>query len=340
MKYREQDIIQFFHLTPFGQKGWLIADKCPYCGAKDKFGVKFDSYYKGKKVSSFNCFAGSCKKHGSVYQLLKDFNRLDLVDIKFVNIYKELEEKRIIFEEEENVDYSMIECEVPLGYKRIYNHSYLKERGFDNQFFQIHNIGVTSLDPHVGKDYIVFLLEDQDKCVGWLKRSIYSKEYIKRLKDQGKSVLRWGNSKGTDFEKYIYGINEFIKDVTKTAILVEGITSKQNVDKLLDLYNRDEIKCGATFGKKISKFQIKRLLDKGVKDIILLYDPDAVEQSKQYSLELNKYFNVLVGYIKNPDEDPGDLTLEELEYVLTNLESPLSFRMNKLQKRSLIPIVK
>ena len=47
-----------------------------------------------------------------------------------------------------------------------------------------------------------------------------------------------------------------------------------------------------TFGKKISKFQIKRLLDKGVKDIVLLYDPDAVEQSKQYSLELNKYFLV------------------------------------------------
>jgi hypothetical protein len=102
------------------------------------------------------------------------------------------------------------------------------------------------------------------------------------------------------------------------------------------LYDRKDIKCVATFGKKISVFQIKRILDKGIENIILLYDPDAVNASKNYSMELDKYFNVRVGHIKNVEEDPGDLSLEELELVLNNLENPLEFKMNKLQKKSLI----
>lgn len=336
MKYRENDIIKFFGLKPSGQKGWLIAENCPYCKARDKFGVKFDSLYKGKKVSSFNCFAGDCKHHGSLYQLLKDFNKLEFVDIKFVDIQKGLEEKHINFNQDEDIDYTMEEYEVPLKYKRIYSHPYLKSRGFDDRFFQLHNIGVSFLDPKIGRDHVIFLLEEDNKCIGWLKRSIYSKEQIKKLEESGKKILRWGNSKGTDFAKYIYGIEEFVN--VETAILVEGITSKQNIDKLLDLYNRQDCKCGATFGKKISKFQIKRLLDRGVKNVILLYDPDAVQQSKIYAVELERYFNTFVGYIKDPEKDPGDLTLEELEYILTNLDSPTGFRMNKLQKKTLLDL--
>lgn len=335
MNYRQNDIIKLFNLIPRGQKGWMVGN-CPYCGALDKFGVKFDSYYKGKKISSFNCFSGDCKKHSTVYSLLKDFNRLDLVDIKTVNIFKPLEEKKLYIETDENLDYSMDEYHIPIGYKRVYTHKYLKDRGFDDRFFQLHNIGISTLDPKIGKDYVLFILEDQGKCVGWLKRSIHSKEYIKKLELSGKKVLRWGNSKGTDFEKFIYGIEECIEGVTDTIILVEGITSKQNVDKLLNLFDRNDTKCCATFGKKISNFQIKRLLDKKIKNILLLYDPDAIGASKQYSLELEKYFNVQVGYIKSEDKDPGDLTLEELEVILSNTESPLEFKMNKLQRKSLI----
>lgn len=332
MNYRQNDIIELFKLRPFGSKGWYTGD-CPYCFAKDKFGVKFDSFYQGKKISSFNCFHGDCKMHGVVYNLLKDFNRLDLVSIKFVDIFKHLEEKKIVFEEKD-IDCSIPECELPLGYKRVYSHPYLKDRGFDERFFKIHNIGIALLDPHIGKDYVVFLIEEDNKCVGWVKRSIFSKEYIKKLEVSGKKVLRWGNSKGTDFEKCIYGIEECTEE-TDTMILVEGITSKQNVDKLLNLYDRDDIKCGCTFGKKISIFQIKKLLDYGIKMIILLFDTDAINQSKTYSIELEKYFEVAVGFIKNYEKDPGDLNIVELESVLSNLESPLNYSINKLQKKSL-----
>jgi DNA primase len=335
MNYRENDIVKFFDLHPFGSKGWFIGT-CPVCGAHDKFGIKFDSLYKGKKISSFNCFSGKCKAHGTVFKLLKDFNRLDLVDIKFVDIFKKLEAKKIVFEEDEDLDYSMKESEIPLGYKRIYGHPYLKSRGFDERFFKLHNIGTAFLDPKIGRDYVVFLLEEDNKCIGWLKRSIYTKEMIKKFEEKGKKILRWGNSIDTDFEKFIYGIEEVIQGITKTIIVVEGITSKENIDKLLNLYDQKDVKCVATFGKKFSKFQIKRLIDKQIENIILLYDPDAIKESGTYSMELEKYFPVMVGYIKNQDKDPGNLTMEELEYILSNLESPMSFKMNKLQKQSLI----
>lgn len=334
MKYKEKDIIELFNLIPRGTKGWY-SGKCPYCN-REKFGIRFNSYHEGKLISSFNCFSGKCGESGTVYKLLTDFNRLDLVSIGgFINIFKGLKEKKLIVFDEE-VDYKMEKCPVPIGYKRVYSHPYLLQRGFVEDHFKIHNIGISLLDPAIGKNYVVFLLEEDDgTCVGWVKRSIYSKEKIEELKLRGKNILRWGNSKDVDFEKFIYGLNECVEGKTHSIILVESITSKANIDRLLGLFNRDDIKCGCTFGKKISLTQVKRLLDKNINFVTLLFDPDAVKESKNYSLELEKYFEVKVGFIKNINKDPGNLTLEELEGVFNNLESPIIFNLNKLQKRKL-----
>lgn len=330
MKYRQQEIIKLFNLSPQGQKNWQVGD-CPYCGSHGKFGIKFDVYFKGKLLSNYNCF--KCQKHNVVYQLLSDFNRLDLVDIQYINIEKKWEEKHL-YPEIQELNCTMQEYPIPIGYKRVKSHPYLISRGFDQRFFDIHNVGIAPLDPKIGNKYVVFLLEDENKCVGWIKRSIYSKEYIEQKELEGKKILRWGNSKNAEFEKYLYGLDECTKN-THTVIIVESITSKQNVDKILNLYSRQDIKCLVTFGKKISLYQVKRLLDLSIKSLILIYDPDAVGQSKQYGIELEKYFDVNVGHIRDIKKDPGDLTLEEMEYVLNNLEKPLIYNINKLQKKSL-----
>lgn len=329
MKYKEEEIIKYFDLHSSGQKGWY-SGSCPYCG-KDKFGIKFNTYYKGKRISSFNCFSGKCGKHGIIYELLKDFNKLDLVDLGYVNVFKELDNKSLLTIEE-GIDYTMKKYPIPIGYKRIYSHNYLNSRGFIEEHFKVHNIGIAPLDPKIGKNYVVFLCEDEDICIGWVKRSIFDKEYIEA---SNKNILRWGNSKGTDFEKFVYGIDECVEGKTYHIILVESITSKANIDRLLDLFNRDDIKCCCTFGKKISLAQVKRLLDKNIKIVTLLFDPDAVKESKIYSIKLEKYFKVFVGFVKDISKDPGNLTLKELEIVLSNLESPIVFSLNKLQKKKL-----
>lgn len=331
MKYRQKEIIELFNLLPQGQQGWQVGD-CPYCGGKMKFGIKFDVYFKGKLLSNYNCF--KCQRHNVVYQLLSDFNRLDLVDLKYVNIDKKWEEKHL-YPEIQELDCNMQEYPMPIGYKRIKSHPYLIKRGFDPRFFMLHNVGIAPIDPKIGDKYVIFLLEDNGKCVGWIKRSIYSKEYIEKKEKEGKLILRWGNSKYTDFEKYLYGLNE-CTDKTHTVIIVESITSKQNVDKILNLYEREDTKCLVTFGKKISIYQIKRLLDLRIKSLILMYDPsDAINQSKQYGFELDMYFDVNIGHIKDINKDPGDINLEEMEDVLNNLEKPLIYNINKLQKKSL-----
>ena len=67
-----------------------------------------------------------------------------------------------------------------------------------------------------------------------------------------------------------------------------------------------------------------------------MYDPfDAIDQNKKYGFELDKYFDINIGHIKDINKDPGDINLEELEHVFNTLEKPLIYNINKLQKKSL-----
>jgi DNA primase len=331
----KEEIVKLLNLRPVGQRGWFVAQTCPYCGSSEKFGINFESFYKGKKISSFNCFSGKCGAKGSLYKLLKYLGRLDLISFEqYYNINTKLELK--LNYEQLDIDYSMPEVLFPLQYKRISFHPYLEERGFTSEQFKVFNIGISNLE---AKDYVVFILEENSKCYGWIARYPQSKEWInnynEKHKSEGKYILRWKNSKGIDFEKFVFGIDE-ITEKTDTVIIVESITSKANVDRILDLYRNETLKCVATFGKKISLFQIKRIKDKGVKNVILIYDFDAVRASKQYSLDLNYYFYTMVGFIKNEGKDPGNLTEDELFEILDNLESSLSFNCSKLQKKKLL----
>jgi len=118
------------------------------------------------------------------------------------------------------------------------------------------------------------------------------------------------------------------------VILVEGVTDKANVDKLLRLDKSDKLKCLCTFGKKISESQIRKLKTKGISKVILMYDPDAIDESKKYSIELELWdIRVKVGYL--PDKDPGDLNREELTTVLSQTQTPNQFASSKMQKRKL-----
>jgi hypothetical protein len=79
---------------------------------------------------------------------------------------------------------------------------------------------------------------------------------------------------------------------------------------------------------------MKRLQQKGIENIILLYDADAIISSKKHSIQLSRYFNVRVGYLQLGD--PGDLSGEELYSVLDNLQDPVNFNINIIQKKLLI----
>ena len=328
MKYNKDEILHIIKAKRTGAKGWFIGH-CNYCG-DEKFAVIFGN------VSSFVC--KKCGKHGTIYDFLRHIKRLDLAT-PFKNVEITQPIKKLYVKEEEVINYKMPFHSLPIGWKRIYDHEYLNGRGWEPIDYERYPVGITKLDPLYKQDYLIFPLYDEDgETKGFLARTTRNNEWVKEQNEYvkkygGKKYLRYANSSGTDFGKYLGGINE-INENTVTVILVEGLFDKTNVDKKLGLFDNDEIKCNYSFGKKISREQIKRLRDKGIFRVILLYDPDAMKESKEYSSKLNDYFEVDIGYI-SIDKDPGEMEQEELLEVLNNTENIVSFYF-KLEKRKLL----
>ena len=324
-------IIEEFKLIPTGANGWMLAPKliCPFCGKAEHI-----SFIFGEELSSFKC--QRCQEKGSIFKILKELGRLDLVSKFYDYVYKEKIKNKLTKEQIE-LDLITEDKPIPVGFRRLDSHPYLETRNFTQSHFKVYNIGVSDKDFILKQNYVIFLIIEEGKCKGYVARSTKSKEEIElinknRKKENSPKYLRWKNS-NAEFEKLIFGIDEIIPDVTDTVIAVEGITSKANIDRILKLFDTNYIKCIVTFGKSISQYQLKKIYKKRVKNLIILYDPDALEQSKQYSLEAEQYFNVKVGYLK--DKDPGELNEKELYDILDKLQSPFQFSISKIQGKQL-----
>lgn len=310
---------------------------CPFCEKKEgHFFIKkkTDELDKRGNNKSYQYRCLKCDESGGLYSLLKHLDRLDLVkQFKNVSIFSEKllqinlnnEIKQSIIFDEKSL--TLAKETPPIGFKRIYSHDYLLSRGITEEDFQKYKFGTTKLLSKY-KDRIILLIEENDVCVGYIARSMLSKEDVKLLKERGISHARYINSV-SEFGKMLMGYEEIVEGVTETAIIVEGAFDKTNITTLLDLYNDDYLKCLCSFGKKISDVQIYKLQKKGIKNIILMFDPDAYSNSIKYGYELSKYFNVLVA--KLTDCDPGDIKLEELLEVMNNLQSPIQFSLNTIE---------
>ena len=329
---KKEEIIQLFGLkdkpTP---KGWYEG-KCPTCGS-DKFAVCFEKEYNGKILSSFNCFSGKCGKKGSLFTLLKEHKRLDLIEYTF-NAEESLSSKLEMNKEETELDISPIKVSRPLGWRRVYSNEYLESRGWTKEDFEKYKVGTTTLFSML-KDYVVIMLEEDETCVGWLARSTKSKEEIEQIeKETGRSYPKYINTPGVDFEKIVGGINDIKEEYTHTVIITEGFLSKKAVDDKLDLKNKNVIKCICTFGSKISQYQLKKLKGKGIKNVILCFDPDAIDKIKKIGEELERQFsNVLI--IPLFKGDPDEITEGELKQALIDSVTVSEFKTNTVLRKKL-----
>lgn len=335
MKIIDKDeLIAELNLRPFGQKGWMTSKgDCPYCGKGGKNALIFT---EDGHSAIYHCF--KCGMVKSVRDYLVKINRKDLITNEYRMSKKSVNLTPLIKEEEEVEEKGLKEARLPIGLTKLVNDPYLDSRHFLKEHYDEFEPSRTTsiLEEKLSKhDYIVFKIKEKDKVVAWLARSRYDKKWHDDNREKYKEgkcdlVLRYMNSQ--DGFSHILGGYNFIGDRTETVILVEGLFDKVNVDYLMNLTFNDEVACCFTFGKKISPGQLKQLRNTSVKTIILMYDEDALRESKENSIRLSKFFDVKVCRIKDKDIDPGNMTLDYLQKTLDGMEDPLNFYLNNLDK--------
>ncbi len=332
MKVNLSKFTEEFKLKSFGAKGWKNSKSldCPYCG-KDysKFGVLL--LENGSGV--FKCFR--CDTKGSIFSLLKKINRQDLIlhgDSDDFSFKEKLDSFLTLFKNED-LETELPEIKLPIKYTRIYFHPYLQSRGWTEEDYISNEVGVSSFPRF--KNRLIFLIRENKKLVAYLSRSIQPKEWhdenLRKYK-QGECdlVLRYDNSL-TSFEKVVGGIDDIEEGITKTVIMVEGLMDKVNTDRVLDLSYNKEIKCVFNFGCHLSPVQLYKIYQKGVEDIVLMFDNETIKQTKSVSLTLSNYFNIFISEIIK-GKDPGEMNQDDFDKALSNLKNPIEYFTNKLEK--------
>lgn len=304
---------------------------CPICGKKDHF-------YIQRTSQLWDC--KKCKSKGSLFSLLKKLNKLDLLgDNGFIDYSKKLENQIQKFSDNKKIsdsDLILPEIELPIGYKQVYYDPYLESRDFDEIDYEDFEVGRTKLVSLL-KTYIIIPIREEGKLYGYLARSTKSKNEIKKLnlsyEQQGidKKYLRWRNSLGVDFSKLLYGIDEI--EEGDTVVVVESFFVKRKLDKILNP-KISKIKSVVTFGKSISDIQIYKILRKKINRIVLLYDPDAIQEIKEISFTLDLYLNnrVFIGVLYQ-QEDVDTMTDEDVLAVFEKLKTPYQYYNDVIYNR-------
>lgn len=297
------------------RSGQYVAD-CPLCG-------KSQHFYISRKTQMWDC--KKCGEYGSIYKLLRLLNKGYLLEGSTVEVKERIESIRgMIAEVVSNDEVELSDLPVkkmPVGWKISEKSTpYLRSRGITPEDCRRYNIGATDMLSKYA-NYVLIPVYDDGKIRGFIGR------YGARAVPEGK--LRYNNSRDTEFAELLFGYDEIVEE-TVTVILVEGVFDKIATDKALNLWDGEEVKCVCTFGKKISDRQIAKLMLKGVTNIILLYDFDAIREIKKYGLELEKHFVTSITYTNKKDID--ECTREEALEVFTHLQSPREFNEDVIGK--------
>lgn len=314
-KINDTDLRDLLINPKLNRRGQYICD-CPFCGKEQHF-------YISKETQLFDC--KKCGEYGSIYKLLKQLDKTYLLGGATIEVRETINSLRSMLEDElEGDEVELKELPVirmPAGWKvSVASTEYLKNRGITSKDCKRYNIGATSLFRKF-ENYVLIPIYDNGEIRGFVGR--YGAKQVPNDK------LRYNNSIGTTFSELLFGYDEITENTT-TVILVEGIFDKIAVDKVLHLWDSEEIKCVCTFGKKISPEQSKKLRLKGVTNVILLYDFDAIKDIKRYGLELENYFVTSITYTMKKDIDECSET--EAMDVFANLQKPKEFNTDVIGK--------
>lgn len=296
-------------------RGQYICD-CPFCGKERHF-------YISKTTQLFDC--KKCGEKGNVYKILSKLDKLFLLSGRTIEVREKIDSIRGKQQDiEQNTELKKLPIvHMPVGWRVLKNGcEYLKNRGVSAEECIRYNIGSTRLFEKY-KNYVLIPIYDNGEIRGFIGR--YGSKNVPDNK------LRYNNSVGTEFSELLFGYDEIVSNKTNTVILVEGIFDKISVDRFLNLDSAVEVKCVCTFGKKISKSQIQKLIIKGISRVILLYDPDALLDIRKYGVELEEYFETSIAYV-DTKKDIDECSVDDAIRVFSNLMKPCDFNVNIIGK--------
>lgn len=317
-----------------GSRKNIIAT-CPHCGKTGgKYGIYVGRDIGRKRFGMSNCF--SCQTRcPNLNATLESLGRSDLKITETADLYGGIEDDLGLFDEQE-IDDSLIEVEMPEGWKRVFKNDYLKSRHWRMEDYDFFPVGTTRGLNRKFDDYVILPIIDEGINVGYIGRIIYSKEEVDEYNKHhrmGYQLRRYMNSNDTpehpanDFSRLLYNYDNVIEGETKTVLLTEGVFDTIAMVRKFQLYENHLFVPVATFGKSISDTQIYKLQKKGVEKVVIGYDADAHETSSKVADELQEYFDVYVLDLKG-GKDLDEAPYQDIyESFSKNLLTPKEFNL-------------
>ncbi len=236
-----------------------------------------------------NCYHCN-RRFGSLKETLKALDREDLIPAETAELDDSETDISAMLDDE--IDDDLVEITMPRGYKRCYKNPYLKSRGWEVDDYEYFPVGTNRSIEREYQDYIILEVRDEGRTVGFVARSILSKEEIDSYNSRHHfKIRRYKNSDerdGNGFAKMLYNYDAIEVGTTHSVILCEGPFDVVGLNRKLELYDNKHIVPIATFGKKISQEQMYKLQKKGVEQIVIGYDNDAKETTSKIAMELDK----------------------------------------------------
>ena len=294
----------------------LLLSECPFCGHSGyKFGIFVAS--DPKKFGHSHCFYCG-RSFKSLSDTLVALGLAELVPKDTVELAGDMDTVTAIeFDDNDEIDDSLVEIEMPDGYKRTVRNDYLKYRGYEPDDYHYFPAGTTRGMNYLFKDYVLFEILDHGRIVGYVGRHTWDKEDIDEWNDtHRRQIRRYRNSEDNGFARLLYNYDAVVCDRTKCVILCEGVFDVIALTRKMELYDKPDIVPVATFGKKISDVQMYKLQQKGVTQVVVGYDNDAKSAISKVAGELEMYFDTYIAAI--PDgigKDWDEMTADEIYEV-------------------------
>ena len=314
-----------------GSRRNILVSNCPFCGHDGfKYGIYVGNSIGKKRFGMSNCYHCN-RSFRSLKDTLKALGREDLIPAETAELDDDETDISELLDDE--LDDELVTIAMPNGYKRCFKNMYLKSRGWTVDDYEYFPVGTNRCIEREYEDYIILEIRDEGRIVGFVARSMLSKEEIESYNARHNyKIRRYKNSderNGNGFSKMLYNYDAIEYGTTHSVILCEGPFDVVGLNRKLELYENKSIVPVATFGKKISQEQMYKLQKKGVEQIVIGYDNDAKETTARIAMDLDKYFDVLVADI--PDgvgKDWDEMDVEDIYDVFAyNLKTVREFNL-------------